>query len=347
MYARLSTGGTGITAFTAMRDIARLLTSSAPHIGLVQSFSAAASVIIDPTPAGWTFVGSNSPLDNGSINSGNDLTGLTADVQYNIALSAPCLDNPLWKKYAVMTLAYLGSPSSTATNSFALTAARSVSASGVCTNEGPRYWTASSGTAGWPHNQSLRTGSSDVFHVIANQRHITIVIEGRGFSAVWETSTTDVHRFYNEPPVVQLSHNVSSILTRDTIIAPTQRTSTAANAMLSAVIGAYNVANGSFSGTLEPTNSSTVNQDGNWLQMAAATSRVNTINEAGAPRYQINPVWLHIGWRGYPVQYVSGVVPIYWTKPQIGTTGDEMVIEGESYTFFNAGAGAGLVLKTS
>jgi hypothetical protein len=347
MYAKLVNGtGAGLPAFFAMRDIARLLTSENPSTSLLQAFSRTSSVIVDPTPAGWSFVGSNSPADAAGINAGNVTTGMVNDVQYNLALSAPCLGDSAMLKYAVMTLAWLGTTSSPTNNSFALTAAESVNGAGVCVNEGPRYWTSAAGTPGWPHNQSIRTGTSDVLHVIANERHITIITENRGLSAVWETSMTDVHRFYNEAPVVQFSHSVSSILTRDTIIVPTQRTTAATNAMLSAGIAMTNVNTGAFSGTVEPTLSGAFNMGGNWFQLNPTTQRPNTISPSGAPRYQLSPIWLHFGWMGYPVQYVSGIVPAYWTAPQIGTTGDEMVIGGDPYTFFNAGTGVGIVLKT-
>jgi hypothetical protein len=54
--------------------------------------------------------------------------------------------------------------------------------------------------------------------------------------------------------------------------------------------------------------------------------------------------------QGYPVQYVTGVVPVYWCKAGLGTTGDTVNIGGDYYTYFNCGASGGtfgLLMKTS
>lgn len=347
MYAKLVTSGSAVPAFIAMRDICRLLTSANPSVSLLSGFSQTNSVIIDATPAGWTYVGSNSPLDGSGIAAGSDLTGFTTDVQYNLALSAPCAESSSLLKYAVFTLGWLGAASNTTNISFNLTAAQSVTAGGVCTNEGPRYFVPAASASTLTANSALRSGATDVLHVIANQRHITIIVEARGFSAVWETSMTDVHRFYNAAPVLQFSHNVTSILLRNAVLVPTSRTTTNSQSMICAGIAMTNVATGAFNGTVDSSNGDTMNDDNNLFQYEAATRRVNTISATGAQRYQLNPVWVHHGWLGYPVQYITGVVPIYWTKPQIGSTGDEMIIGGESYTFFNAGSGVGMVMQTS
>jgi len=67
VYAKLVTGSTPIYALNAMRDIGRLITSTAPSTANLLAFSTTSSYIIDATPAGWTYVGSTNANDRPTI----------------------------------------------------------------------------------------------------------------------------------------------------------------------------------------------------------------------------------------------------------------------------------------
>ena len=74
--------------------------------------------------------------------------------------------------------------------------------------------------------------------------------------------------------------------------------------------------------------------------------RSNSITATGAPTYVITPVFYNASWIGYPTQFVTGVVPIYWTNGNMGNTGDTVDVSGDTYYFFNAGTGFGVIMKT-
>ena len=114
MYAKLalsSAFGSNVSiAQNCIRDIIRLVTSPSPNINLLSSngaFNKGASSIIDATPAGWTFAGSN--VDTGgtlpAAGSGTNL-GETATQNAGGArwiVSAPCAaPNASKLKYACL-----------------------------------------------------------------------------------------------------------------------------------------------------------------------------------------------------------------------------------------------------
>jgi hypothetical protein len=351
MYAKLVVGPSIISAVRAMRDIGRLITSDAPSLDLITAFNKSSSIIVDPTPAGWTYVGGVSAADQPTIAAVDSAAATTApygytnDTHYNLAFSAPCLNQPSRLKYALMSIVWRGSSSSG--YSFALTSAQSVTALGVATNEGPRPFAAAARGIGETNSLAICTAANFILHVIATPRHITIIVEGSiaGLSAVWEATNTDVNDFYNRPPVMQYCHATSSATARINTTVPTNYTITQTPGIMVAAIGVTNVNTGTYYGTYDPSEAGTANL-GNLLQ-ASSTYRNNSINAAGAPRYQISPVYFQIGELGYPTQFVTGVVPIYWTRPNMGTTGDSVNVNGETYTFFNCGNGFGVIMQTS
>lgn len=345
MYAKLVVGGTAVPAQLAMRDIVRLITSSSPSTSLLGGFSTSSSVIIDATPAGWTYVGSNNAADQPTL-AGTGATGyVTAGSQSNLVVSAPCLEGSALK-YAALSQMWL-STMSTANNYFALTSATGSTNLGVLTNEGPRYWVAgASQTTYGVYNYCQGATAGAIIHLVANPRHITIVQEGRGMAAVWEMSMTDANRFYGTAPIAQYSHGDSTNSGQSTIIIPTNSGTTArTGSIMTAINGITDVNTGTYYGTYDVTISSAINV-GNWIQNRT-DFRKNSITSTGGPAYQVSPIWLQAGPLGHPAQSITGVSPVYWTSGSIGSTGDTLIIAGDSYTYFNAGAGFGLAMMTS
>jgi hypothetical protein len=351
MYAKLVVGPSVISSVRAMRDIGRLITSANPTTALLSAFSSTSSIIIDPTPAGWSYVGSLNASDRptiAAIGSAADTTGTfgyTADTDYNLAFSAPCLNQPSRLKYALLTIVWRGTtPASQYT--FALTGAQSATDQGVRTNEGPRAVTQDPVTNPVTETSALAitTIANRIIHLIATPRHITIIEEGRGLCAVWEATNTDVHDFLNRPSFIQYSH-ATAFNTRFPIIIPTGYNTVQTGGWMAVAINITNPNTAVTYGTYDISEGSTANLG--ILAQASATYRNNSIDAAGNPRYQVGPVYFQIGEQGYPVQFVTGVVPIYWTRPAIGTTGDEIDINGDTYTFFNCGSTIGVAMKTS
>ena len=345
MYAKLVVGNTSISAYRAMRDIGRIITANtAPTLDLIESFNTTSSVIIDDTPAGWTYVGSVNSDDRPSIAvAGSALPA--SNTHFNLVFSAPTAENENLKKYAALSIVWRAGVTGATSTHFALTGASDATDQGILTNEGPRgFWPAGE-TVNEGTNISNRVAAGDTIHLIATERHITIINENKGLSAIWETSQTEPHTFFGTAPFVQYSHCTSSIVTRQAILSPTQYATTQDNSIMAAIFNTYNVNTGVVSGVYDPTGAMTVNL-GHFAQ-SATTLRQTSINTQGLPRYQVTPVYLHVGALGYPVQFVTGIVPIYWTAPDIGTTGDNIDINGESYTFFHCGTGFGVAMQTS
>lgn len=74
MYVKLvattALTGVGIPISSVLKDIARMLTATTPSLSLLTAFNQTSSVLVDATPAGWTYVGSNVPADQGGISAG-------------------------------------------------------------------------------------------------------------------------------------------------------------------------------------------------------------------------------------------------------------------------------------
>jgi hypothetical protein len=349
MYAKLVVGASNISAVRAIRDIGRLITSQTPTLDLLSGFNTSSSIIVDSTPAGWTYVGSVNANDRptiAAVGSATDTTspyGYTSDTDYNLAFSAPCLNQPDRLKYASLNVVYRGNGNGGYT--FSLTAAYNITDQGVRTNEGPRAFAPSAEGIGETIALAMSVTTGTIWHVIATPRHITIIQENRGLNAVWEATNTDVNDFYNRPPVIQYSHCTSSATSRFGITVPTQYTVTQVGGWMAVAIAVNNVNNGTFYGTYDVSEAGTANL-GNFAQ-ASSTYRNNSIDASGTPKYQISPIYFQIGELGYPVQFVTGIVPIYWTRNTIGSSGDTVDVSGDSYTFFNCGTGFGVIMKTS
>lgn len=209
MYAKLVvSAGAALVPFKAMRDIGRLITSATPNTSLLEAFSAAGSSIVDTTPAGWTYVGSNFATDASAIpavGAGTTPTNLT---YYNLCFKAPILDYPDVYKHCALTVTYNTIGAATTTGGFTLSGAQSFSSAGVATNEGIRFGTSASAVIESEGSLEyyFKPAASSIFHVIANERHITIVKEGQGIMGIWESSRTEVDLYYNQAPFIQVWH---------------------------------------------------------------------------------------------------------------------------------------------
>lgn len=334
-------------AVACLRDIARLLTSNSPSLSQLSIFSQASSVLYDAAPAGWTYVGGSYAADQPSIYSGT-LAGFTTttDVVWRLCLSAPCLGTTALK-YAVLTQSSGLAQASSGTTAIygALTGATNATATGVVTNEGPRTFHAAAQGPGEGATTNLAFSANAVFWLIADARHITIIQENRGFCALWEHQTTDLHVYTNYVPMVQYSHCRSDIFTREAIIVPTSVGSTRTTSIMAATFNSFRVSDGNVAGTFDLTQAMTRNL-GHFIQNGSDI-RLTTIDQASLPVYQVSPVWFQNGIRGHAVTFVTGVVPVYWTQGSIGTSLDEIIINSESYRWFNAGTGFGLAMKVS
>ena len=359
MYAKLVVGGTAISGIAAMRDICRLITSENPSTNSLGGFSTGSSVIVNATPAGWTYVGGNRAADQPTIAATGAATTLDGSA-WNLCCSAPCLSGTTLK-YAIFNP--VGYTTFSGITGFTLTGASSASALGVVTNEGPRiYQTATSATSSAAQyslrltNKYVITNAGSVIHVIANQSHITIIMEKKGLSAIWESSITDAHTYYSAAPFVQYCHNNSFQVGCYGFIVPTLTTtsnvgSTGVAPVLSAVFNITDPNSGTVYGTSDPFRMSlthTMNQT--TLYQTHETNsdiRSNTIDSLGAPLYTIQPISYSMSWLGYPNQSVTGVVSVYWTNGSIGLdSADSIDLAGDTYYYFNCGYGFGVFMKT-
>lgn len=344
MYAKLVVGGTSVSAYRAMRDIGRLLVSATPSISLLEAYSTSSSVVIDNTPAGWSYVGSNFAGDQPTIAAIGAAINTTNGVFPNLAFSAPCLDGST--KYAVLTSNHFVA---TAATYGTLTGAESVSNLGVCVNEGARsYTTSTADTQSERDVHSIRLGlAGAIIHVIANARHITIIEEGRGVQAVWEMSSTSVNKFYNTAPFVQYSHSITSNYLVGNIVVPTGISTTSSASILHTCFAITNPNTGITYGTYEPTLAvvNTPSANVGYFVRVSANGLQNGISETGLPLYNILPIILSNDRHGHPSQYISGIVPVYFCGAGIGSSGDTVDINGDTYYYFNSGTGYGLLMK--
>jgi len=338
MYARLVTPAAGTFAQQCMRDIGRLITSANPSLSDLSGagYDVTTSLIVDNTPAGWTYIGSTSAADQPSIaGSGGAITNGA-----NLCFRAPMRDYPSLYKFAALTHANTLYNNVSYGQVFALTGATNATSAGVLTNESYRQSSATTTTN--IIGSSLSTAGSVTHHVIATARHITIIQENTGMIAVWEASMTELHQLYNLPSFVAYFHPTGS---NSTVAAGSVPVTTASATNLNAVSFSVQNPGGALSGTYRCADSGNVGM----LLQTIAGNRANTVSETGLPRYQVQPVFVHNHLAGQAVQYVTGIVPIYWTKAGLGVSGDSVSINGNVYTYFNCGTSAlfGVLLQTS
>jgi hypothetical protein len=354
MYVKLVTPTSASSSWYYIRDIIRLLTSSAPTTSLLTAFNSSTSVVVDATPAGWTYVGSTLAADQGAApsTSVSDYVATTSPINL-WAISAPCLEGSTLK-YVTLTPAMPASTPSTTNQFINLTAARSVTALGVATNEGIRCYTSNATITTTVNRTSMLFGSGTTIHLIATARGITLVSEGLGLMGVWETSMTDPHRFYSTAPVcVWQNGDCSGASTGKTAVLtsviPQQGATQTANTFASCVMNITDVNTGTVYGPIEPVlvNTTVITNTNNWINDAGAIMRNNSITTAGTPVYQVSPIYVQPGQYGYPNMYVTGVYNAYWCKPGLGNSGDTVLVNGNYYTYFNSGVMVGFLAQTS
>lgn len=357
MYAKLVTPAAASSTWYFIRDIIRLVTSATPSTSLLYAFNSSSSVIVDSTPAGWTYVGSNLAADQGAAptTSTSDYVASTTPV-YLWAISAPCLEGSALK-YVTFSPASPAVTAPTTANSYInMTAARSVTSLGVATNEGIRCYSTSSTTfTGVSISAMLMSGGLTV-HLIATPRGITLIAENMGLHGVWETSMTDPHRFYSTAPVcVWQNGNMTGASTgKNAILAsviPQIGAVQNSNTFASCVMNITDVNTGTVYGPVEPITGTLstgyVTNTENWMTAGGALMRANSITTTGTPVYQVGPIYVQPGQYGYPTMYVTGVYNAYWCKPGLGNSGDTVLVNGNYYTYFNSGVMVGFLAQTS
>jgi hypothetical protein len=341
MYAKLVVGsGTNINASQAARDIVRLITSSSPSISNISFFSTSTSIVLDATPSGWSYVGSNSPADQPTVAAPGSAN--TTFAHANWCMSAPTTANSSVLKYAVLTIA-----EQLSNTTITVSGCQNANATGVLVNEGWRAYGPNTSAndvyvantiVGYP----ITTGMT--LHVIANPQHITIINEGVGFDGIWETSQTDAHTFYNIAPFVQIHHSKSSqtgILSGAVPVAANSAF-TGTSGINAIVFNVTNPNNATNYGTYQ------VTQNYNRLSLINNNTgyRVNAITATGSPAYAITPIYFTASDIGYPTQFVTGICPLYYVSGNLGNSLDTVSINGDSYYFFNCGTSFGLLAKT-
>lgn len=352
MYVKLVTPAAATASWYFIRDIIRLLVAATPSTSLLTAFNAASSVVVDATPAGWTYVGSTLAADQGAApsTSVSDYVALTTPNLW--AISAPCLEGAALK-YATFTPAMPNSAVATTNQFINLTSARSVTSLGVATNEGIRIYTTSSTAITSVNRTAMLFGAGTTIHLIATARGITLISENLGLMGVWETSMTDPHRFYGTAPVcVWQNGDCTGASTGKTgvytSVIPQTGAAQTANVFASCVMNITDVNTGTVYGPVEPVLVNTSITSGfNWLNAGGTTMRANSIDATGLPKYQISPIYIQPGQYGYPTMYVTGVYNAYWTKAGLGNSGDTVAVNGDYYTYFNSGPMVGFLTKTS
>lgn len=341
MYAKLVVGNANIHYVGAMRDIGRLLISSNPSTANLLYFSNTSSIIVSNTPAGWTYVGSNVANDQPTIST-ESVASPTKTNGHNLVFSAPCLDSSK-TKYLVLSNHVANVA---VTNCFSMTMCSTSTNLGVTTNRTPASSVGVSTSAASSAGRMIPTTSGTVLHILATSRYCTIIVEGIGYHGLWESSQTSVHDFYNIAPCVMVNNPITSAILIETGIVDASALQQQAfavnvtNPTTGTNYGIYNI----YSGLAQ---TKAYNQN-NLLWVSGNAVRENTIDSSGNPRYQIDPIWYKMGDISFPASFVTGVCPIYWTKGGIGSTGDTVNVNGDTYTFFNAGTSTnmpGLLIK--
>jgi hypothetical protein len=364
MYAKLVVGASRANGYNCMRDIGRLITSATPSTSLLTGFNAAASTVVDATPAGWTYVGARLVQDQGGIQSAANTTPTTWSTSPNspnLVFSAPCATDETWIKYAALTTHY---PTNSLNYAFALTGATAATSEGVLTNEGPRLGcttalATTSAVLTGNIQKYLTVDAGDVIHLIANARHLTIISENKGIFGVWESTPTDVNTYYDTAPFIQYSHPWTTRQLKWDKIVPHLSTGgeqTATQGHFHTAFNVYSVADATNYGTYDlndwgdnsasSTSASTSNRNVGSLLINQTNGLVNTINTSGAVRYVVSPIYYRLDELGYPTQFVTGVCPLYYCNNGIGNSGDTVTINGDEYTFFKCG-NFGILAQTS
>lgn len=358
MYAKLVysaglsfTSNTQYSPFNMVRDIVRLCTSETPNVDNLIAFSNTSSVVIDTTPAGWSLVYSD--VDGTTLPDANTDANSSPSTQVNYwAISAPCL-GPVegTTKYAKLTTSYISNKnasSGTPSNSgFSLTSASSITNTGTVTGEGYRlqYPTGTPSSAEATRLAAWDLSGNGTYHVIATQRHLTIIKEGAGYHSVWEHSITDYHTFYGVAPVVATVFRGTTVSgPNSTGPASTTPPTGAISNTIDNVRCLHNITD-----VNTGTNYSAVSMSAQELQPYLSPStyytNMRTVSINGTTRNIVTPMMFQLMQWGVPTCFITSVCDIYMAQGGIGTTGDTFTINGSTYIYFDCGS-TGLAIGT-
>jgi len=351
MYAKLvysagltNSGNTRYSAGNMIRDIVRLCTSSSPNVNNLVAFSNTSSVVVNSTPAGWTFLYSD--FDGTTLPDANtDANSTPTGVPNYWTMTAPCLGpgaNTI--KYAKLTTTYraninLGGGGSS--QGFSLTSAASISNTGTITGEGFRIYQ-SSGTVGATATAvSFELSGNGTYHLIATQRHITIIKDAVGVHGVWEHTISDYHIFYNITPVI---HFVFKGTGFTYTLAGTIGTDVSATAPLNAPSAEtinYIKCLHNITDVNTGTNYSAIQlgrgQSQPYLSRNSDFTNMKTVASNGVARNLVVPIMYQLVRYGVPTCFVTDICDMYWTGGGVGTTGDTITVNGIVYTYFDCG----------
>ena len=248
-----------------------------------------------------------------------------------------------------------------------MTGAQSANSTGIITNEGTRAYQSSNANAGYDVSVNniyagFTNAASGIFYLIANARHITLINETNGIMGIWESSMTNAHTFYGTAPFIQYTQctnaSAGGAASFGTTTGPQSTSVSTVTPGVNAAVfaNAFNVTNattGVNTGVLDlgqqgQSSTFTASNYYSLIQGGTVNSRVNTVDSSGVTKYTINPVFYNMQYLGYPTQYITGVVPIYWTRGGIATTGDTVDVSGDTYTYFNCTSNRfAVIMKTT
>ena len=342
------------------RDLARLVTSNSPSTALISSstWNVTASSIVDATPAGWTYVGSNYSAGEMSsiaaVNGGSVIPGINSTSAYNWVVKSACLA-PNTSKYKYVAFNSIRQRYyENATYQYpvcgSLSMCESSTSGGTLTNEAVKVYSDGTGTINW--GSGLVFYNPGTYHLIANARHITLIKENYNVQAVWEHSNTDLHTRFGQTPSVYYSWSSTAVGTAPSFVA---NTGIVSGSVIGAVgDGAWlcnitDVTSGTIYGVVNVTGGlSTVHSPGTaqpylWPNLTKGTS----VNSSGATRQLVSPIMFQYYNYGYPTMYVTGVSPVYMCKGNIGAAGDNISVAGSDYIYIPVNAALGLAVKSS
>lgn len=359
MYAKLvysaglsTTSNTQYSPFNMVRDIVRLCTSTSPNVNSLVAFSNTSSVVIDTTPAGWSLVYSD--VDGTTLPDANTDPNASPSTQVNYwAISAPCLGpSDTTTKYAKLTTSYISNknscnPSPQTNSGFSLTSASSITNTGTVTGEGHRLQ-APGGLAG---SDATRLAAWDLsgngtYHVIATQRHLTIIKEGIGYHGVWEHSVSDYHTFYNVTPVISVVFRGTNVIGPNSTAPASTAPVTVSGASTAAdnVRCLHNITDVN-TGTNYSAISMAAQENQPYLSPSTYYTNMRTVSINGTTRNIVTPMMFQLMQWGVPTCFVTSVCDMYMSQGGIGTTGDTFTINGSTYIYFNCGS-TGLAIGT-
>jgi len=358
MYAKLVysaglsfTANTRYSPFNMVRDIVRLCTSPSPNVNNLVAFSNTSSVIVDTTPAGWSLVYSD--VDGTTLPDANTDPNASPSSQVNYwAMSAPCL-GPIngTTKYAKLSTSHISNKNASVNNTtpsgFSLTSAASITNTGTVTGEGYRlqYPSGTPSSAEATRLAAWDMSGNGTYHVVATQRHLTIIKEGVGYHAVWEHSVSDYHTFYNVSPVIAAVFRGTTVTGPNSSAPASTAPATGGIAQTFDNVRCLHNVTDVNTGTNYSAASMAAQENQPYLSISTYYSNLKTVSRSGTARNMVMPIMFQLMQWGIPTCFVTDVCDIYMCQGGIGTTGDTFNINGSIYNYFDCGS-IGLAIGT-